>query len=159
MDGRPRQLRRSNEVDWPTLHRVMRQAVLDGRSPFAAARELCDRLFSNQRIAVGFRAGVRSGFRVASLDRGGDRAAGCAMKLRVGETWQEKIRRNAVFMLVVVGALALVVPGIVIVDRLQMEKFLEFQDDYHLTSALAATSAELEIAKILLGELEHILAV
>ena len=54
MDARPRQLRRSNEIDWPTLLRVMRQAALRDESTFAAARTFTERLFSEQRVRLGF---------------------------------------------------------------------------------------------------------
>ncbi len=53
-DARSRQLRRSNDLDWPTLLRVMKRAVDAGDEPFAAARALRDRLFSDQRIRLGF---------------------------------------------------------------------------------------------------------
>lgn len=54
MDARSRQLRRSNEIDWPTLLRIMRRAALAGESTFDAAREFAERLFSEQRIRIGF---------------------------------------------------------------------------------------------------------
>lgn len=54
-DARPLDLRRSNEIDWPTLLRRMDLASGQGENPFEAARELCGRLFSQQRIALGFR--------------------------------------------------------------------------------------------------------
>lgn len=54
MDAQPRQLRRSNEIDWPTLLRIMRKAALAGESPFDAAREFSERLFSEQRVRLGF---------------------------------------------------------------------------------------------------------
>lgn len=54
MDARPRQLRRANEIDWPTLLRVMRRAAGSGESPFDAARQFCGRLFSEQRVRLGF---------------------------------------------------------------------------------------------------------
>ncbi|MCB1229375.1 MAG: DEAD/DEAH box helicase [Verrucomicrobiae bacterium] len=54
MDARPRQLRRSNKIDWPTLLRVMRRATEREESPFAAARDFCGRLFSEQRVRLGF---------------------------------------------------------------------------------------------------------
>lgn len=50
----PLELRRRNQVDWPTLVRRMHFAVREGESPLGAARELRDRLFSDQRIALGF---------------------------------------------------------------------------------------------------------
>ena len=54
MDARPLNLKRSNEVDWPTLLRVMKRAVDQDRSPIEAARDLSRRLFSRQRIVIGF---------------------------------------------------------------------------------------------------------
>jgi len=53
-DARSLQLRRSNDLDWPTLLRVMQRAVETGAEPFAAAQALRDRLFSDQRIRLGF---------------------------------------------------------------------------------------------------------
>lgn len=55
-DSHPLELRRQNEVDWPTLIRRMHFASLDGGSPFLAARELRDRLFSDQKVALGFQS-------------------------------------------------------------------------------------------------------
>ena len=49
-----KRLRRSNEIDWPTLLRVMAAAADEDRSPFEAARLLCQYLFSEQRIRIGF---------------------------------------------------------------------------------------------------------
>ncbi len=54
-DAHPLDLRRTSEIDWPTLLRRMKLAADRGDDPFARARELCDRLFSEQRIALGFR--------------------------------------------------------------------------------------------------------
>ncbi len=51
-DGRAKHLRRTNEIDWPTLLRVMHAA--EG-SPFEAAISVCERLFSRQTISLGFR--------------------------------------------------------------------------------------------------------
>lgn len=53
-DSHPLELRRQNEVDWPTLIRRMHFAASAGESPFLAARELRDRLFSDQKVALGF---------------------------------------------------------------------------------------------------------
>lgn len=53
-DTRAKQLTRSNQIDWPTLLRIMKSAKDRGESPFAAARELCLKLFSNQKIRLGF---------------------------------------------------------------------------------------------------------
>ncbi len=53
-DGRPKLLRRNNEIDWPTLLRVMGEASHHGESPFEAARQVCERLYSRQSIRLGF---------------------------------------------------------------------------------------------------------
>tara|TARA_R110002096_G_scaffold386921_1_gene581077 strand:- start:11296 stop:13806 length:2511 start_codon:yes stop_codon:yes gene_type:complete len=53
-DARPKHLHRTNEIDWPTLLRVMHAAKLSGESPFNAAKKLCDQLFSRQSIRLGF---------------------------------------------------------------------------------------------------------
>ncbi len=52
-DARPRQLRRSAQVDWPTLIAVMHAAAKRGEDPFAAALELNQRLFSTTPIPLG----------------------------------------------------------------------------------------------------------
>ncbi|HEV7868978.1 MAG TPA: DEAD/DEAH box helicase [Chthoniobacteraceae bacterium] len=52
-DGQPRQLKRSAQVDWPTLLAVMHAAVVRGERPFEAALELNQRLFSTQKIPLG----------------------------------------------------------------------------------------------------------
>lgn len=54
-DAHPLELRRQGELDWPTLLRRMQFAAERGESPFDAARELRDRLFSRSRISLGFR--------------------------------------------------------------------------------------------------------
>ena len=50
-DASPRQLRRVNQMDWPTLLRVMEAGADDGTSPLARASLVCERLFSRQKIA------------------------------------------------------------------------------------------------------------
>ena len=50
-DASPRQLRRVNQMDWPTLLRVMEAGADDGASPLARASLVCERLFSRQKIA------------------------------------------------------------------------------------------------------------
>lgn len=54
-DAHPLELHRQNELDWPTLIRRMHFAAESGSSPVEAARELRDRLFSRQKIHLGFR--------------------------------------------------------------------------------------------------------
>ena len=51
LDASPRQLRRVNQMDWPTLLRVMEAGASDGKSPLVAAAGVCERLFSKQKIA------------------------------------------------------------------------------------------------------------
>jgi hypothetical protein len=68
MDAQPRQLRRSSEIDWPTLLRIMRRAALEGGSPFEAAGEFSGRLFSEQRVRVGFAKEGQSGDPGASVE-------------------------------------------------------------------------------------------
>lgn len=53
IDARARDIRRANEVDWPTLLRVMHLAAEEGRPPFLAASQLCQGLFSKQPILLG----------------------------------------------------------------------------------------------------------
>jgi len=53
LDAAPRQIRRVNEIDWPTLLRVMEEAADHGRQPFAAAASICTQLFSRQSIELG----------------------------------------------------------------------------------------------------------
>lgn len=53
-DGAPRQLRRVNELDWPTWIRVMEEADAHGESPLEAASAAGDRLFSRQKVNAGF---------------------------------------------------------------------------------------------------------
>ncbi len=50
----PRQLRRVNELDWPTLLRVMEEADARHESPLAAAAATGTRLFSRQSVSLGF---------------------------------------------------------------------------------------------------------
>ena len=51
-DARANELHRANEIDWPTLLRAMHLA---DESPFDAARKVIERLFSKQKIHIGFR--------------------------------------------------------------------------------------------------------
>ncbi len=60
-DGFPLPLRRQNQIDWPTILRRMQFAVETEQSPFALARELRDRLFSDQKIPLGFRITAEQG--------------------------------------------------------------------------------------------------
>jgi superfamily II DNA/RNA helicase len=51
MDAAPRQLRRVNQIDWPTLLRVMEEGGESDATPIARAVKLCERLFSRQSIS------------------------------------------------------------------------------------------------------------
>ena len=46
-------LRRSNQLDWPTMLRVMDRAALRGEAPFEAAVRLVGALFSKQKLLLG----------------------------------------------------------------------------------------------------------
>lgn len=61
IDAAPLRLRRVQQVDWPTLLRVMEEALAAGKSPFTEARTACDRLFSKQNVALGLNADHRAG--------------------------------------------------------------------------------------------------
>jgi superfamily II DNA/RNA helicase len=63
-EARPLRLRRSHQVDWPSVLRVMQGAIEDNRSPQEAARKLMRRLFSLQRIPLGL-----TGFRAVPQKR------------------------------------------------------------------------------------------
>lgn len=73
MDGSPRHLRRSNQVDWPSLMRVMDRAVSRGEAPFAAATRFCQALFSRQRVVLGFEGEEAPGPEAAEDQRPGAR--------------------------------------------------------------------------------------
>jgi len=60
-DGRPRQLRRPAQVDWPTLLAVMHGAAQLGTDPFAAALALNTRLFTSQPVPLGIEHARRTG--------------------------------------------------------------------------------------------------
>lgn len=51
LDAAPRQLRRVNQMDWPTLLRVMESAATANEPPLARAIAVCERLFSRQKIS------------------------------------------------------------------------------------------------------------
>lgn len=52
-EANQRYLRRTNQLDWPTLLRVMYRASLRGESPYDAAARLCGALFSKQKLLLG----------------------------------------------------------------------------------------------------------
>lgn len=52
-EARPIRLRRTQQVDWPSLIRVMQAAIIKGENPTTEARNMTLRLFSDQRIPLG----------------------------------------------------------------------------------------------------------
>lgn len=65
-EARPLRLRRSQQVDWPSLLSVMQLAIQSSRDPAEAAHNLTGRLFSQQHIFLGLQNLMASG-RVAQL--------------------------------------------------------------------------------------------
>ena len=59
--GRPRQLKRATQVDWPSLISVMRGAAERDAQPFAAAVELTRSLFSVQKVPLGVEHALATG--------------------------------------------------------------------------------------------------
>jgi hypothetical protein len=57
-DASQRALRRSNQIDWPVLLRVMERAAARGEAAFPAAAAFCEQLFSRQKIVLGFEKAV-----------------------------------------------------------------------------------------------------
>jgi len=54
-DARSLRLHRSSSLDWASLIKVMQRAVESGDSHVEAARQLADRLFSEEHLRLGFR--------------------------------------------------------------------------------------------------------
>lgn len=52
-EARPLRLRRTTQVDWPSLLGVMQNAIENNRDPAQEARALTTRLFSQQRVVLG----------------------------------------------------------------------------------------------------------
>ncbi|MEI8293249.1 MAG: DEAD/DEAH box helicase [bacterium] len=61
LDAGPRHLRRVNQIDWPTLLRVMEAGPASGENPLVRAAQVCDRLFSRQKIAPDLASAVEAG--------------------------------------------------------------------------------------------------
>ncbi len=57
LDARRGEVHRANEIDWPTLIRVMHHAAERNEPPFPAAEALCQSLFSKQPILLGIESG------------------------------------------------------------------------------------------------------
>ncbi|HEY2614262.1 MAG TPA: DEAD/DEAH box helicase [Chthoniobacterales bacterium] len=66
-DARPRQLKRSIQVDWPSLISVMRGAADRGEQPFSAAVELSRSLFSAQLVPIGSEHSLATGEKPCGL--------------------------------------------------------------------------------------------
>ena len=60
-DARPRHLRRSTKLDWPTSIALMRGAVERGEPPFAAAVGINARLFTAQAVLLGIEHSLHTG--------------------------------------------------------------------------------------------------
>ena len=54
-DARPLRLHRSSTLDWPALIHSMQRAIEHGDDHIDAARQLADRLFSEEQVRLGFR--------------------------------------------------------------------------------------------------------
>ena len=52
-EARPLRLKRTNQIDWPSILGVMQGAIESNRDPAQAARDLAGRFFSVQRIPLG----------------------------------------------------------------------------------------------------------
>ena len=61
MDAVPKRLFRVNQIDWPTLLRIMDRAVRGGEQPLPAAVKFCDQLFGRQKIRIGIEQDVGDG--------------------------------------------------------------------------------------------------
>ena len=96
-DARPRQLKRANPVDWPTLIAVMHAAVQRGEEPFAAALELNRRLFTPHAIALGVEHARTTGPMACGLDIDAERARfarrGVAEMQNSGGAWEPQPAR------------------------------------------------------------------
>ena len=66
-DARPRQLKRAEQVDWPSLLSVMHASAQRGEQPFSAAVELTRSLFSVPRVPLGVEHSRETGPRPCGL--------------------------------------------------------------------------------------------
>src|SRR3954451_1233478 len=93
-DGRPLQLRRAAQVDWPSLISVMHAAKQRGEQPFAAAVQLTQSLFSVQRVPLGVEHSLETGPRPCGLWVTDERARfvrrGMIEMLNSREQWEAK---------------------------------------------------------------------
>ncbi len=67
-EARPLRLRRTNQIDWPSLIGVMQTAIETSKDPGQHARDMIKRLFSIQRIPIGLSQFYASG-PVADINR------------------------------------------------------------------------------------------
>lgn len=74
LDARPRRLRRSPQLDWPTSLAVMQAAVENGEPPFPAALRLNTRLFSATAVPLGIEHSLETGPMPCGLEIDMDRA-------------------------------------------------------------------------------------
>ncbi len=92
-DARPRQLRRSPIVDWPTLIAVMQGAITRGEEPFKAALELNQRLFTAQTIPLGIEHSFETGAMPCGLwvdmERARFASRGVAEMLNSERRWEQ----------------------------------------------------------------------
>jgi hypothetical protein len=93
-DTKARQLRRTAQVDWPSLISVMHAAKQRGEQPFAEAVELTQSLFCVQRVALGVEHSLESGPRPCGLWVTDERARfvrrGMIEMLNFLEEWEAK---------------------------------------------------------------------
>lgn len=68
-EARPLRLRRSNQIDWPSIMGLMQTAIEKDADPLAAARKLTARLFSVQRIPLGLARFHAEGPQAAPLEQ------------------------------------------------------------------------------------------
>ena len=91
-DGRPRQLRRPELIDWPTLLAVMQIGAGHGEPPFDAALLLNQRLFTPHPVPLGIEHARETGAMPCALSVDMERARfarrGTAEMLDSRDTWQ-----------------------------------------------------------------------
>ncbi len=73
-DAQPLPLRRSTQLDWPTLISVMHHAALRGEAPYEAATRLNERLFSTDTVPLGCEHSLQTGPAPCGLSVDAERA-------------------------------------------------------------------------------------
>lgn len=86
-EARPLQLKRTNQVDWPSLLRLMARAENAGHCPLQAARSLASRLFSRQRVPLGLDQLAHYAKKIPAADN--------SVKVRSGVQTQFEIRNSS----------------------------------------------------------------